>query len=58
MAQRAERSIPLGAQTYSKSKTQFPVGAAPLYLTRGDAAHVSGNLSREGIDRIGAPPPR
>ena len=28
---RALRTIPLGTQTFSKSKTQFPIGAAPLY---------------------------
>ena len=28
---RALRTIPLGTQTFSKSKTHFPIGAAPLY---------------------------
>lgn len=32
---RAERVIPLGSQTFSKGKTQFPQGAAPLFLTHG-----------------------
>ena len=27
---RAEAVIPLGAQTFSKSRTQYPVGAAPF----------------------------
>lgn len=37
---RAEKTIPLGSQTFSKSKTQFPVGAAPLYLEKGKGAKV------------------
>ena len=37
---RAERTIPLGSQTFSKSRTQFPVGASPLFLTRGEGATV------------------
>ncbi|MBT5497448.1 MAG: aminotransferase class III-fold pyridoxal phosphate-dependent enzyme [Alphaproteobacteria bacterium] len=31
LLERALRTIPLGTQTFSKSKTQFPIGAAPLY---------------------------
>ena len=27
----AEKVIPLGSQTFSKSKTQYPVGISPLY---------------------------
>lgn len=37
---RAEKSIPLGSQTFSKSKTQFPVGAAPLFLKKGKGSKV------------------
>ncbi|MBT4427829.1 MAG: aminotransferase class III-fold pyridoxal phosphate-dependent enzyme [Rhodospirillaceae bacterium] len=42
----AEKTIPLGAQTFSKSRVQFPVGAAPLFLTHGDGGRswdVDGN---------------
>ena len=28
---RAEQTIPLGSQTFSKSKTQYPVGISPLF---------------------------
>ena len=35
LLQKAERVIPLGSQTFSKSRTQFPPGAAPLFLERG-----------------------
>lgn len=37
---RAEAVIPLGSQTFSKSRTQFPVGVSPLYLARGKGAQV------------------
>lgn len=31
---RAELTIPLGSQTFSKSRTQYPVGVSPLYIDR------------------------
>ena len=34
LLERALKTIPLGTQTFSKSKSQFPVGAAPLYGER------------------------
>jgi glutamate-1-semialdehyde 2,1-aminomutase len=37
---RAEKSIPLGSQTFSKSRTQYPVGASPLFIDRGHGTHV------------------
>ena len=37
---RAEKSIPLGSQTFSKSRLCFPYGAAPLFLERGLGAEV------------------
>ena len=37
---RAEKSIPLGAQTFSKSRTQYPVGISPLYVTRAKGAEI------------------
>lgn len=37
---RAERSIPLGSQTFSKSKVQYPVGNAPLFIDRGKGTFV------------------
>lgn len=36
---RAEESIPLGSQTFSKSRTQYPFGVSPLYLKRSKGAH-------------------
>ena len=37
---RAETVIPLGSQTFSKSRVHFPVGAAPLFIAKGDGARV------------------
>ena len=33
MLERAEKVIPLGSQTFSKSRIQYPQGQAPLFLT-------------------------
>jgi glutamate-1-semialdehyde 2,1-aminomutase len=38
--QRAEISIPLGSQTFSKSRTQYPVGVSPLYASKVKGAHL------------------
>src|SRR6185437_1366170 len=46
LIERAERVVPLASQTFSKSRLQFPPGAAPLFLTHGDggkAYDVDGN---------------
>ncbi|HHQ4464038.1 TPA: aminotransferase class III-fold pyridoxal phosphate-dependent enzyme [Aeromonas veronii] len=40
LSARAEQSIPLGSQTFSKSRLCFPYGAAPLFIERGNGAHV------------------
>ena len=37
---RAERTIPLGSQTFSKSRTQYPVGISPLYIDKAQGCHV------------------
>lgn len=38
--QRAQQSIPLGSQTFSKSRTQYPFGVSPFFLTRGSGSQV------------------
>jgi glutamate-1-semialdehyde 2,1-aminomutase len=38
--ERAERVIPLGSQTFSKSRTQYPLGVSPLFIQRGEGARV------------------
>lgn len=35
-----ENKIPLGSQTFSKSKSQYPVGVSPLFIERGDGSKV------------------
>lgn len=47
---RAERVIPMGTQTLSKSPTQFVQGALPIYLERGRGAHVWDVDGGEWID--------
>ena len=37
---RAEKTIPLGSQTFSKSRTQYPVGVSPLYASKVKGAHL------------------
>jgi glutamate-1-semialdehyde 2,1-aminomutase len=37
---RAEYVIPLGSQTFSKSRTQYPVGISPLFASRGKGAYL------------------
>ena len=37
---RAEETIPLGSQTFSKSRTQYPVGISPLYASRAKGAEI------------------
>jgi glutamate-1-semialdehyde 2,1-aminomutase len=37
---RAEKTIPLGSQTFSKSRTQYPVGISPLFIDRARGCHV------------------
>lgn len=49
---RAERVIPLGSQTFSKSRMQFPQGAAPLFLVKGDGARVWDPDGNDYIDFI------
>lgn len=52
MLARAENVIPLGSQTFSKSRTQFPVGVSPLYLDRGKGSHVWDVDGNEYVDFI------
>ena len=48
--ERAQRVIPLGTQTLSKSPTQFVQGAVPIYLERGSGAHVWDVDGNEWLD--------
>lgn len=49
---RAERVIPLASQTFSKSRTQYPVGVSPLFLERGKGSRVWDVDGNEYIDFV------
>ncbi len=49
---RAEMTIPLGAQTFSKSRMQFPAGEAPLFLTAGQGGRVWDVDGNEFVDMV------
>lgn len=54
---RAEMTIPLGAQTFSKSKTQFPLGVSPLFAASAKGAElvdVDDNRYVDFINALGA----
>jgi glutamate-1-semialdehyde aminotransferase/spore coat polysaccharide biosynthesis protein SpsF (cytidylyltransferase family) len=52
MLDRAEKTIPLGSQTFSKSKIQLPQGASPLFVTHGDGGRVFDVDGNEYVDLI------
>lgn len=46
MLERALKTVPLGSQTFSKSKTQLPLGVSPFFAAKGQGAYfwdVDGN---------------
>lgn len=49
---RAEKTIPLGSQTFSKSKVAFPQNAAPLFIERGYGSKVWDADNNEYIDFV------
>lgn len=49
---RAEKVIPLGSQTFSKSHIQFPQGHSPLYLTHGRGGRVWDVDGNEYVDMV------
>jgi glutamate-1-semialdehyde aminotransferase/spore coat polysaccharide biosynthesis protein SpsF (cytidylyltransferase family) len=54
MIERAEKVIPLGSQTFSKSRIQLPPGAAPLFLTHGDGGRTYDVDGNEYVDLMNA----
>lgn len=52
LLERALRTIPLGSQTFSKSKTQFPYGVSPFFITKGRGSHVWDADGNEYVDFI------
>lgn len=54
MLERAEQHIPLGAQTFSKSRKTFPPGIAPLFATRASAGRIWDADDNEYVDLVSA----
>ncbi|MES2854618.1 MAG: aminotransferase class III-fold pyridoxal phosphate-dependent enzyme [Bdellovibrionota bacterium] len=54
MLERAEKCIPLGSQTFSKSRTQYPVGHSPLYVTHGVGGRTWDTDGNEYVDLVNA----
>lgn len=52
MLERAQKVIPLGSQTFSKSHVVYPCDAAPLFLTHGRGAHVWDVDGNEYVDFV------
>lgn len=52
MLEQALQTIPLGSQTFSKSKTQFPWGVSPYFIQKGKGSHVWDVDGHEYIDLI------
>jgi glutamate-1-semialdehyde 2,1-aminomutase len=51
---RAENTIPLGSQTFSKSRTQYPVGISPLYMKKAKGASIWDIDDNEYVDLVNA----
>jgi glutamate-1-semialdehyde 2,1-aminomutase len=51
---RAEKVIPLGSQTFSKSRTQYPVGISPLYVSRALGAEIWDIDGNKYVDLVSA----
>lgn len=49
---RSERVIPLGSQTFSKSRTQYPVGVSPHFISRAKGSRVWDLDGNEYIDFV------
>ena len=54
MLERALKTVPLGSQTFSKSKTQYPFGISPYFITKAKGANVWDADGNKYIDFINA----
>ena len=52
LLERALKTIPLGSQTFSKSKTQYPMGVSPFFIQRGKGSRVWDVDGNEYIDFV------
>ena len=51
---RAIKTIPFGAQTFSKSHLQYPVGRSPLYCTHADGSRIFDVDGNDYVDLVNA----
>ena len=54
LLERALKTIPFGAQTFSKSHIQFPAGHSPLYCSHADGARIFDVDGNDYVDLISA----
>src|SRR5574342_187571 len=54
LLEKALEIIPLGSQTFSKSKSQYPYGVSPYFITRGTGSHVWDADNNEYVDFVNA----
>lgn len=54
LLERASRVIPLGSQTFSKSHSNYPRNASPLFIERGRGSHVWDVDGNEYVDYVNA----
>ena len=54
MLERALKIIPLGSQTFSKSRIQYPYGVSPYFIKKGRGSHVWDVDGNEYIDFVNA----
>jgi glutamate-1-semialdehyde 2,1-aminomutase len=52
LLQRALQTVPLGSQTFSKSKTQFPFGVSPYFIQKAQGSRVWDVDGNEYIDFV------
>ncbi|MFY1879253.1 aminotransferase class III-fold pyridoxal phosphate-dependent enzyme [Achromobacter xylosoxidans] len=52
LLERALKTVPLGSQTFSKSRTQYPFGVSPYFIARGKGSHVWDVDGNEYVDFI------
>lgn len=54
LLERAQETVPLGSQTFSKSKTQYPYGVSPYFIRNAKGSHTWDVDGNEYIDFIGS----
>ncbi len=57
LLERALKTIPLGSQTFSKSKTHYPFSVSPYFIRKGEGSHVwdvDGNKYVDFINSLAA----